>query len=286
MYRVSRNQLIGSAAATLQVLEVLGTASQPMGLAEITAAVRRPKGTVHRQLATLVNTGFAEQDPHTNRYRLTLKAWCVGARVTQNLDMVGRTRAVLEGLLADAQETVHLAVLDQSGFVVYVSKLASPQSIGVQTYLGQLTPAWCTATGRALLAFRPNECERILSGALESRTPRTVTNRGRLRQLIEQVQTQGYAVTQAENRADMGGIAAPVFNHEGWAVSSLGVALPEYRMSDRAVRHLVPLVVRAAQRASVALGYRVGEDGLGVSMPGGESCRLGSRKSRAAILDQ
>lgn len=257
MPTLTRNQLISSAAGTLEVMEVLGSAPEPLSLAEIAAAARRPKGTVHRMVATLVNTGFAQQDPESGRYRLTMKAWRIGSRAVQNLDLVERTRGALERLCAETQETVHLAVLDPSGSIVYVAKQASGRSIGVQTYLGQLSPAWCTATGRSLLAFNPEAVERALAGRLEKRTPRTETDPARLRAIIDDVRARGYSVAQAENHPEMGGVAAPVRDHEGRVIAALGVAVPEYRMGDTAVQQLIPRVIEAAREASTALGHEM-----------------------------
>jgi IclR family KDG regulon transcriptional repressor len=257
MPELSRNQLIASAAATLEVMEVLGTSSHPLGLAQIVAAVGRPKGSVHRMVSTLVNTGFAEQEPRTGRYGLTLKAWRVGARAAQRIDIVERTRTVLERLRDDTRETVHLAVFDPPGHVIYVAKLASPRSIGVQTYLGQLSPAWCTATGRALLAFRPDDLDRVLAQPLEQRTPYTVTDPVRLRALLAEVREQGYALTRAENHPEMAGLAAPVRDHEGRVAASVGLAVPEYRVTAEVLQALVPRVLRAAGEASAAIGHEM-----------------------------
>lgn len=251
----SRNQLIASAAATLEVMEVLGAAAQPMGLGQIVAAVRRPKGSVHRMVSTLVNTGFAEQEARTGRYGLTLKAWRVGARTAQSVDIVERTRPALERLRAQTNETVHLAVFEAPGQVVYLAKLASPQSIGVQTYVGQSSPAWCTATGRAVLAFRPEDMERLLSQPLKPRTPHTVTDPQRLRQLMADVHARGHAITRAENHPEMAGIAAPLRDHESQVKASVGVAIPEYRVTPALLERLVPLVLQAAREASAAIGH-------------------------------
>lgn len=251
----SRNQLIASAAATLEVLEVLGAAAQPMGLGQIVAAVRRPKGSVHRMVSTLVNTGFAEQEARTGRYGLTLKAWRVGARTAQSVDIVERSRPALERLRALSNETVHLAVFETPGQVVYLAKLASPQSIGVQTYVGQSSPAWCTATGRAVLAFRTDDLERLLDQPLQPRTPHTVTDAQRLRQLMADVRERGHAITRAENHPEMAGIAAPLRDHEGQVRASVGVAIPEYRVTPALLERLVPLVLQAAREASAAIGH-------------------------------
>lgn len=252
---LNRNQIIASAAGTLEVLEVLGAATGPVTLGAVVEATGRPKGTVHRMLATLVNTGFARHDPQTGRYALTLKAWRIGAGAVRDLDLVKHAMPVLERLAAETGETVHLAVLDPSGGVVYVAKVESAQSIRVQTRLGQLGPSWCTATGRSLLAFHEAVAERVLAGPLEKRTPRTVTDPRRIRERLAEVRARGYAVTLAENHPEMGGVAAPVRDHGEAVVAACGVAIPAFRMNPAVTERAIPRVLAAAADISAALGF-------------------------------
>ncbi|HYC36029.1 MAG TPA: IclR family transcriptional regulator [Usitatibacter sp.] len=252
---LNRNQLIASAAGTLQVLEVLSDSNAPLALGDVASATGRPKGTVHRMLATLVNTGFVAHDPATGRYRPTLKLWRLGASAVRDLELTRLAVPALEKLVAEAGETVHLAVLDPSGGTVYVSKVESPQSIRVQTRLGQLNPAWCTATGRVLLAFHPELADRVLAGKLEARTPKTVTDPKRIRALLADVREKGYAVTRGENHPELAGIAAPVRDHTGGVIAACGLGIPAFRMDRALVDRSIPLVQRASLEISRQLGY-------------------------------
>jgi IclR family transcriptional regulator, KDG regulon repressor len=252
---IHRNQLIASAAGTLEVLEVLSNSGSELPLGAIVDATGRPKGTVHRMLATLVNTGFVSRDPASGRYRPTLKLWRLGAAAVRDLDITKVARPVLEELMSETAETVHLALLDPSGGVVYVSKVESAQSIRVQTRLGQLNPSWCTATGRSLLAFHPDVADRVLTGRLEARTPKTVTDPRRIRAALAEVREKGYAVTRAENHLEMGGIAAPVRDHTGNVAAACGIAIPAYRMERSLVERSIPLVLRASGEISRLLGH-------------------------------
>jgi DNA-binding IclR family transcriptional regulator len=211
-------------------------------------------------VSTLVNTGFAQQDGVSGRYSLTLKAWRIGASAIRRLDLVERARPILDRLVAATGETVHLAVLDPSGGVVYVAKVECPKSIGVQTRLGQMNPSWCTATGRSLLAFNAPIAERVLSRRLEKRTPKTITDPRAIRARLAEVRANGYAVTLAENHPEMGGIATPVRDHDGVVVAALGVAIPQYRMDAAAIERAIPSVLHAGSELSQALGHqRIGK---------------------------
>jgi IclR family transcriptional regulator, KDG regulon repressor len=256
---LSRNQLIASAAGTLEVLEILSVSDGALALGDVASASGRPKGTVHRMLATLVNTGFVAQDPATGRYRPTLKLWRLGASAVRDLELTRVAVPSLERLMAETGETVHLAVLDPSGGTVYVSKVESPQSIRVQTRLGQLNPAWCTATGRCLLAFHPEVAERVLAEKLLARTPRTVTDPKRIRFALAEVRAKGYAVTRSENHPELAGIATPLRDHTGEVIAACGLGIPAFRMDRALVDRAVPLVVRAGADISRLLGHLPGK---------------------------
>lgn len=249
-----RNHLIGSVAGTMRMLEILGEAGEPLALAQVAARSGRAKSTVHRMLSSLVNLGFAEQEPDS-RYRLTLKLWRLGVSVLTSLDLVKVAQPHLEALMRAADETVHMAVLEPSGDAVYVAKFESPRSIRVQTHLGKLTPSWCTATGRALLAWIPDMRDRVLAGTLTQITPSTVADPERLRQILGQVARQGYALTRAEHHPEMGAIAAPIRDFTGKVVASCGVAIPVFRMDPALTRKCVGLVLGAAETISHELGY-------------------------------
>lgn len=253
---VNRNRFIASAAATLDVLEIIGAAGGSAQLATVVQTSGRPKGSVHRMLATLVNTGFLSQDPSTSRYSMTLKLWRLGASFVGRLDLVKVVQPWLERLVAATDETVHMSVLDPSDRIVYISKLESPRSIRVQTQIGQVSPAWCTATGRSILAFHPAVAERVLAGPLEPRTPRTVVDAKRIRAALRDVAAAGYAVTCAENHPEMGGIAAPIRDHSGMVVAALGIGIPEFRMNRELIARCIPHVVHTAAEVSAELGYR------------------------------
>lgn len=251
----NRNQLIASAASTLRILEVFATRPGALPLSAFVEATGKPKGTVHRMLSTLVHTGFVKQDPGSGHYRLTLKLLQIGSAAASDLDLVKVARPWLERLVQATDETVHLAILDASGGVVYVAKVESPRSIRVQTRLGEINPSWCTATGRCLLAFNPQTADRVLAGPLEPRTSKTVTDPTHVRAVLAEVAAKGYAVTRAENHPEMGGIAAPILDYTGQVIASCGVAVPEFRMDQQLVERCIPEVRRIAAAISEELGY-------------------------------
>jgi len=262
---LSRNHYIASAAATRCAgSSPLAASGAVLGVAVVQAS-GRPKGSVHRMLATLVNTGFLVQDPKTSRYSMTLKLWRLGASYVGRLDAVKVAQPWLERLVAEADETVHMSVLDADDRVSYISRVESMRSIRVQTRIGQVSPAYCTATGRSILAYRPAVAERVLAGPIEARTPRTVTDPKRIRAALREVADAGYAVLRGENHPEVGGIGAPIRDYSGAVIAAIGLGIPAFRMNRELVARCVPMVVRSAAGISADLGYRASEAAAAVS---------------------
>lgn len=249
-----RPGMTGSILKTFEVLEVFGRKWKPLTLSELCKETGRPKSSLHRILATLVEAGVVEQTEQ-GHYRLTLKLWRIGVLALTEIDVMQVARPHLERLSRAADETVHLAVLEEGGGVVYLAKVESPRSIRVQTQVGKVSPSWCTATGRAILAYTPDIREAVLAQPKKKLAPATVTDTDKLRKILGEVAQKQYAVTQGENHPEMGGIAAPIRNHSGKVVASCGIAIPIFRMDDELIERTTPLVLEAAAQISRELGY-------------------------------
>lgn len=254
---LSRNQLIGSVANTLQLLEIFSEGHKELPLSAIARWSRKPKASVHRMLATLVNLGFLEQDAESGHYRQTLKLWRLGVSALEGLDLITCSRPHLEALMQSTDETVHLATLDPStSNVIYVSKFESARSIRVQTTIGRLVPSWCTATGRSILAFNPKIAEEVLSRPLVAQTSFTVTDPAKIRRILANAQRDGYVASFKELHIEMGGVAAPIRDHSGAVIAACGVAVPAFRLNEDLVEKLIPEVKKIAKAISTDLGYR------------------------------
>ena len=216
--------VMGSVLKAFDVLEVFERKWRPLGVSELSRETGQPKSSLHRVLSTLVHAGVLEQNEQ-GLYRLTLKLWRIGSLALSEVDLVQVAFPFLEALCREADETVHLAVLEPGGGVVYLSKVESPRSIRVQTQVGRVTPSWCTATGRILLAHDAVLRDSVLAGPMAKLTPDTVTDPAQLRRLIDQAAGEGIAVTKSENNPEMGGIAAPIRDHTGRVVAALGLGV-------------------------------------------------------------
>ncbi|MGH7863056.1 MAG: IclR family transcriptional regulator, partial [Candidatus Dormibacteraceae bacterium] len=152
------------------------------------------------------------------------------------------------------EETVHLAVLD--GFeVVYVEKIVSLRPFSVNSEVGRRSPAYCTAVGKAALAFqRPSSLDRWLAAPLPRLTPSTISDADQLRLELATIRENGFATDSEESEPGLCCLAAPVFDHSGQVVAAVGIAAPKLRMVPNREAYQVQ-VLRSALRISALLGY-------------------------------
>lgn len=241
--------LTATLAKGLDVLEALAELEE-VGLSELARRLGVSGPTLFRILATLGARGYVQKSP-ASRYRLTLKAWELGAKAVRRIRLRDVARPFLEQLAAATGETVHLSVLQGDGIVI-IDKLDSLHPVRVDTYVGLRAPAHCSATGKAILAFLPPAA---LAGVLPQRlarhTPATIADRAALERELAEVRRSGWARNREEWRSGVCAAAVPIFDSAGAVAASLSVTVPTPRFTPSALRtKLVPALKKTGMALS------------------------------------
>jgi len=160
-------------------------------------------------------------------------------------------------LALKVQETVHLAVLSDTE-IVYVDKVDSPRTLGVMSKIGQRGPVYCTALGKVLLAFQPeNEQSRIIRKIrLTPFTARTITSKQKLVEELKAIRKQGYSLDHREIEQEVECIGAPIRDHLGNVMAALSISGPSRKINTPMERQYVSQVMEAATLVSSKMGYR------------------------------
>lgn len=151
---------------------------------------------------------------------------------------------------------MHLATLDQDE-MVFLDRVDGVQPVTLRTRVGFRAPVHVTAVGKAFLAFSsPATVDRVLrSRSLLRCTEHTITDRETFVAHLKSISRQGFAVDNEEHRLTIRCVGAPILDHAGVAVAAVSIAGPAFRLSNRRIRTLAPLVKEAAARISAALGH-------------------------------
>ncbi len=243
----------------LDVLEAFSTDCPALSLMEISGRVGLNPSTTFRLLATLQSRGYVEHDEATGRYRVGVAVLRPTSTFLAHLNVRERVYPFLVDLRDATRETVHLTVLDPRTMeVIYLEKLEGLQPIGLMSSrVGGRSPAYCTAVGKALLAYQDPAAVRAFfsRSGLKRFTANTITSVDALLAELERVRECGYALDNAEHEEDVMCVAIPLWNHLQAAVAAISVSGPVDRMT-RAVRDdgLVERVLAVGKMASRQLG--------------------------------
>ena len=166
----------------MQILSSFDREHAERGVSEIAQATGLHKATAHRITMTLLSGGFLERTPDGERLRLGLRMVELGLGALHHLDVRRTAHPYMQKLVDDFQEICTLGVFDR-GQVLYVEVVHSTHSLTIAARVGRHLPAHCTASGKVLLAFLPQEVvEPVLSASLEVYTEKTITSNDRLRE--------------------------------------------------------------------------------------------------------
>jgi DNA-binding IclR family transcriptional regulator len=239
----------------LQVIEAMAREPQLTGVSELARHLGLTKSNAHRLLQTLVACGYARNLEQSGRYELTLKVWELGAAVIARLDVRAIAAEYMERLSQLSGETVHLSVLDGAE-VVYLDKVDSPHPVRAYSRVGGRAPAYCVATGKALLAHAPAILVDQISLELKPFTALTIATPNELRAELERIRQTGFAINRGEWRDGVCGVAAPIWSARDQVVAAIGLSGPADRFKPRSIKQIAPAVTAVAQQISARLGYR------------------------------
>jgi DNA-binding IclR family transcriptional regulator len=238
----------------LRILDVLSHEGR-MPLAQIAKRVALNLSTAHHLMKTMEGLGYVSLSRD--------KCWQLSGRVFQlaaaawNADELATlgTTTITE-LGQKTGESTQLAVFDRR-HVILVGKFDGEGPERLFERLGAPRPAYCTALGKALLAYQdPSVVDAYLgSTELKALTPTTITSSTRLKDDLRKIRRSGIAVDEQEFSHGIRCIAAPVFNFSNSIVAALGMFGPTWRLSPERLSTHAKTVARFAHRLSKELGY-------------------------------
>ena len=124
--------------------------------AELLRQVKLDKSTLYRLLEALRSYEVIAVDRGNGKYSLGMKLFELGTISVDRLEVSQLAMPALEWLAEQTGETAHLCVLDRSE-VLYIAKVESRHPFHVPSSIGRRNLAYCTAVGKALLAFLPEQ---------------------------------------------------------------------------------------------------------------------------------
>lgn len=241
----------------MAMLDALAADGPDLSLGEIAEKLDLHKSTAHRLIMVMERHNLIERNSVTGRYRLGLKLFELGTKAVARLDLRARARQVLERLVLETSETVHLCILDDAE-VVYLDKVEPERSVRMASSVGRRNPAYCTAVGKAILAYLPEaQVEAIVrKHGLKAVTTNTITSFLDLKSELAKIREQGYSVDNEEIEEGVRCVGSVVRDFSGGPVAAISVSAPAFRLTQQKVKSVSLPVMAAAHAISAELGFK------------------------------
>lgn len=243
---------VKSAERTLELLDTLSRAREPLSVADLHRALGYPRSSFHQLIHTMTDTGWVELTPD-GRVMIGPRALAVGTSYLDRDPALPIARTALERLRDATGYTAHFARLD-GAHVLYLDSRYAHNAARATSRVGRHLPATATSLGKALLAeLSASELDRTLPRApYPALTPHTITTRDRLEEDLERIRRDGYALEEEENTLGVTCIAAAI-PYRIPATDAISCSMPLSHATAEERTRVARIVIAAAQDLAAEL---------------------------------
>lgn len=222
----------------MQVLTLLAGEEATKGgltLSEISEALDMPKTSTFDIVHALRSTHFLQEN--NRRFSIGFMAGEVGEAYQAATDLCSVARDILMRL-ADRMGLSTALVLYEKGYLNYAVQCRPADKVLVPAFEGGTPYLHAAASGKVMLAFlnESKKAKAMYSLTFQRFTESTLTDMQALKQELQKVQEQGYAVDRREYEDLLTCVSAPLFfdNKLIAAVTISGILLDETRIPSMA----------------------------------------------------
>jgi len=241
---VAGNSASPGVSVTSRVLALLGAfdgTHRSLTLSQLAKRAGLPLATAHRLVAELAAGGALVRLP-SGEYVIGRRMWDLGLLAPVQSGLRQLASPFLQDLYGATLATVHLAIRDDDK-ALYLDRVSGHASVPVVSQMGSRLPLHATGVGKVLLAHAPDEVQERVLANLTRITAYTITQPGRMREQLDAIRRDGFALTMEEMSLGACSVAVPIRAADGTVVGGLGIVVP--RLSGDRPRELQALQVTA-----------------------------------------
>jgi IclR family transcriptional regulator, pca regulon regulatory protein len=254
---VKEDYIVSSMVRGLTILSTFTIKRPALKVTEIAEITGFDQATVFRFVYTLEKLGYLVRDEGTKRYHQSIRMLTLSLPAHEGFSVREVAQPVMIDLSETINETVKLAILDGVD-IVMVALAEVPDRLVFRTPIGHRSPSYCTAQGKALLAFQPVETWDWLISKIDfiPRTVNTITDPQRFREELQTTRQRGYSIQDGENIIGLSSIAAPIFNHTGEVAGAINISgLSMTILHEDKIETYIQELLKRANIISAKLGY-------------------------------
>jgi len=248
----SKLQKIKSIEKVLNLLELLSDSNE-LRLTDISKNLNIGITTVYRMLVTLKCHGYIIQNKKTSKYRLGHKLFILGNKVQKTFDLLNIVTPFLQDLSKKTNEGINFSILEHRE-TVCLGKIESLKTLRTDIKIGTKIPAHCSAVGKAILAFLPEEQFTILyrneNDRLNTSTINSISSVIELKECLKKIRKNRYAIDKEEYQIGVNCLGTPILNNEGTSIAGISVTGPSSRFNTSEIKKLKNTLINISRDIS------------------------------------
>ena len=248
---------VKSADRVLTLIELLTEHRDGLTFTQLQDFTGWPRSSLYGLVRTMAERHHLEFDPHSQRYRIGVRIWEAGQTFNWGVEIAQVAMPHLHDARRRLGETVQLAVLDGIQNI-YIAKVDASHSLKLDSFVGARLPAYATGIGKVLLAgLSESELDESLEDVeLVKYTDTTISSMDRLRQVLRDIRTAGFAFDNEEYTLGVCCWAVPVLDVTGSVTAAISTSIPSARVTDDTEETALEVLRDTASNISTQLGYR------------------------------
>ncbi|MGA2477416.1 MAG: IclR family transcriptional regulator [Spirochaetia bacterium] len=237
-----------------RLLEIVGHATTPLSVADVSERANLDRTTVYRTLMTLMDAGYLVRDDSSKLYALSYRFVTLAKNLLEEDNDLALVRDTMKEISRLTAETCHYSVLERYETVI-IMKSKGTQLVSVDFQIGERGPIHATSIGKALLAFQDARMtEEVIARGLKKYGPNTITEAVAFRAELRKVRSRGYAIDDFEFAEDMRCIACPVYERGGRVRGGISLSGPASRYDDAKLKEMLDILTSRCRELSAKLG--------------------------------
>lgn len=241
--------------SVINLFEVFCTNNYPLGITELSNIMLDGKSAIFQKIKILEELEFIEQDEHSKKYSLTTKLLELVNKSLKGYYERTHIHKYLKTIAEETGECTYFGLKNRKNRVVYVDRYASENAMTVYTNIGDSPLPYCTAHGKALLAFLTlDEIEDTIKDGMEKFTENTITDKKKLMDELKKIREKGYAFDDEERMVGVRCVAAPVFNSYKEVIGAIGISGILQSMTYEKMESHANMIKKIADRMSITIG--------------------------------
>ena len=246
---MEREYKVKSLAKALDILECFDEQHPELGIVQICSMLDLNKSNVHNIITTFQQKGYIEKNDKTGKYHLGMNLLRFSFIINNQLNY----QRLVYDLLADAAQEMNAVVyfaIPHNGKAFYLCNSypgGKNYDFPFRTITGEVAPFYCTAIGKAMLAFmNEEEAEKYICAPMPRFTDMTITDAVQLRNELAKIREQGYSFDNCEHEYGVKCIGAPILNQHGEVLGAVSVSGSDAYMTEDVIKKAIRIMKETA----------------------------------------